>query len=253
MLSKRLTKLLSHIELSSKGSSRFDTVKSWLAIEFSMDPDKIAVKFFSGSKNFRNRLGECLSTQPSVVLALLESPSQETRLVRAIEDRLHMCPSAVILVAKNSDEGWKLTTGIFAPPLADRKQLSKIKWTTVKPSKAPSSVPSVPVFAKRKVSALIRQRSDWTPKELRDAIIREFAIPRAAIALKRISSDKNTHNRINEALGLGVSVLVLDSKSSRAEARAIVQDQLVPTGPLELSIIFGDDPSSRVPIDIIVP
>ncbi|MEQ9501595.1 MAG: DUF6339 family protein [Deltaproteobacteria bacterium] len=210
-----LREQLSTIDLSSRSSKRFDSVRGLLADSLRMRSETVGVKYIGDAKNAANRVGEALRARPAVVMLLAGAQLTDMAL-NAARARWSASPSTrFVLVAKHGRE-WYCSAVLEPDDGVEFEGLARLfpdGTRIVEPPVAEEgSRLATADMARRTRDALLRvgAAGGTTDSIVRGAVALALGRADTSVRSKRVNARRNLGNRLSEGIGAGCDVLILE-------------------------------------------
>jgi len=214
---------LDALSLTSRVSTKFEECAAWLAEAWGFRPDEVVCKYVQHPKNRWNRLREASRKNPKALLLLFEG-SEHGELETHVEEVASLCSSLslVVVLVRHPGRTWEpsalLTRAGVALPLV----LQEVGAEVIRADFAGTLVshdgplPPLPTLDASKLrSSLLRlsassgESATSARSDVLDALASLTGLSRERMGFKTIPSTKNLGNRIGEALGRRLDVLVV--------------------------------------------
>jgi hypothetical protein len=211
-LERIFNETLDGLDLSTKSARKYEQVLGRLSVELKLPSAAIAIKALGAPKNYGNRISEATRGDAEVLILIATSPIDLDALGRTIAARaLRYMPT---LVGIHAEDGWMFRTAFLVagqlPPFPF-DQLEVIELVREESDTADrNDVGSV-------VAAI--ESLDGTPADDgRIAAIAALSPTGRGVAVKRAMDSKNLRNRIGEAAGRRVRVVVVETLRELADS-----------------------------------
>ena len=214
---------LDALDLPSRASTKFDECAAWLAEAWGFGPDEVVCKYVQHPKNRWNRLREASRRDPGALLLLFEG-SEHGELKAHVEEAASQCSSLTLVVVLVRPPGrtWEPSAfltraGAALPPVLHGPgvKVTRANFTgsiviqdgPLPPLSAPDAVKLRSSFLA--LAALGGEPTSSHRVDALGALASLTGLPVERLGFKTIPSTKNLGNRLGEALGRRLGVLVV--------------------------------------------